>query len=84
MAKKTTRNFLTTNAIESITAIPKKPIPKYVDSPQGASHKLEGSGLVPEFIHKKEYGRSPEYLEKRRLEMEKMQVEYERLAAESL
>ena len=78
MGKKTTRNFLTTNAIENITAIPKKPMQKYVDSPQGASHKLVGSGLLPEFIHKKDYGRAPGYLEVRRQEMDQAQADYER------
>ena len=79
MAKKTSRNFVTTNAIENIRAIPKKPVPKYVDSPWGTAHNLEGSGLVPQYIHKREYGKTPEYLEQMRKEMEEAQMEYERL-----
>lgn len=78
MAKKTTKNFVTTNAVENITTIPRKPIPKYIDTPHGTAYKLEGSGLLPEYIHKKEYGKAPGYLEHRRFEMEQAQADYER------
>lgn len=78
MAAKTDKDFLKTNAISTITAVPKKPKPKYTDSPNGTTHLLEESGLVPQYIHKKTYGRVPEYLETRRKEMTEAQLEYER------
>lgn len=78
MAGKTTKNFITTNAIANITTVPKKPSPKYVDDPSGASHNLETSGLVPKFIHKKEYGKVPPYLDQRKREMAEAQAEYDR------
>ena len=79
MGKKTNKDFVKTNAIENITTIPKKPVPKYVDSPQGKTYALEGSGLVPQYIHKRDYGKAPVYLEQRRNEMEQAQADYERL-----
>ena len=79
MATKTNKDFLKTNAISNITAVPKKPQPKYVDSPKGTSFPLEESGLLPQYIHKKTYGKVPEYLETRRKELVEAQAEYEKL-----
>ena len=78
MAEKTSKNFITTNAVSNILAVPTKPTPKYVDSPFGAAHNLEGSGLMPLYTHKTEYGKVPVYIEKRKKEMAEAQTEYEK------
>lgn len=80
MAVKTNKDFIKTNAISTITAVPKKPQPKYVDSPKGTSFPLEESGLLPHYINKKTYGKVPIYLETRRNEMAEAQAEYEKFA----
>lgn len=78
MATKTEKDFLKTNAISTITAVPKKPKPKYIDTPSGDTHLLEESGLIPQYVLKKTYGKVPEYLETRRKEMTEAQLEYEK------
>ena len=78
MADKSTKNFVTANAVANITAVAKKPLPKYVDDPSGATHLLESSGLVPKYLHKKEYGMVPSYIDQRKKEMEEAQAEYDR------
>ena len=78
MAAKSGKNFVTTNAIANITSIPKKPVPKYVDTNTGATHRLEESGLMPKYVHKKEYGEVPQYLQQHRKEMAEAQASYER------
>lgn len=78
LAKKSTKNFVTTNALTNITAVPKKPTPKYVDCPTGKSHDLEKSGLLPKFVKKEDYGQVPTYLEQRKKELEEAQAEYTR------
>lgn len=81
MAAKSGKNFITTNAIANITAVPKQPVPKYVDTPAGETHCLEESGLLPKYVHKKEYGQVPQYLYQRRQEMAEAQATYERSLA---
>ena len=80
LAEKSNKDFIKTNAIGNITAIPKKPKPKYTDSPRGTTYLLEESGLLPQYVHKKTYGKVPEYLETRKKEMTEAQLEYERYA----
>lgn len=53
MGLKTTKNFITTNAVQNITSVPKKPEKIYVDTKKGDKNYLEPSGLEPVFIHKK-------------------------------
>jgi hypothetical protein len=79
MAQKTNKDFIKTNAISNITAVPKRPQPKYVDSPKGSSFPLEESGLLPQYVRKKTYGKVPNYLETRKKEMTEAQLDYERL-----
>ena len=78
MATKSTKDFVKTNALANITAVPKKPTPKYVDSPTGKSHDLEKSGLLPKYIKKDDFGQVPTYLEERKKELEEAQAEYAR------
>lgn len=53
MGIKSTRNFIVTNAVENITSIPKKAVPKIVDTRGGDAHPLDSSGLVPRYVKKK-------------------------------
>lgn len=47
------KNFIKTNAIENIMALPKKPHPAYADTKKGDKQLLENSGLVPKYTKKK-------------------------------
>lgn len=49
----TKKDFVKTNAIESIMAIPRKPQPTYVDTKKGDKHLMENSGLVPKYLRKR-------------------------------
>lgn len=53
MGLKTTKNFITTNAVQNITSVPKKPEKVFVDTKKGDKNMLEPSGLEPKYIHKK-------------------------------
>ena len=53
MGLKTTKNFITTNAVENITSVPKKPAKKFADTKNGDTHNLIPSGLEPVYVHKK-------------------------------
>lgn len=53
MGLKTTKNFITTNAVENITSVPRKPEKKFVDTRIGDTQNLIPSGLEPVFILKK-------------------------------
>ncbi|XP_062848081.1 enkurin isoform X2 [Trichomycterus rosablanca] len=68
MGIQTKRNFVKTNVIENVMAVPCKPQPAYTDTKCGDKQMLENSGLVPKYIMKKDYGQSPEYLQQRREE----------------
>ncbi|XP_071112020.1 enkurin-like [Haliotis cracherodii] len=82
MGLKTTKNFITNNAVENITSVPKKPEKKFADTRIGDTHALEPSGLEPHFIHKQEYGEVPTYLQRRKVEMDRAQEEYDQYVAE--
>ena len=43
MGSKTSKNFITTNAVNNIMSVPRKPAPKYVDTAGGTRHDLEVS-----------------------------------------
>ncbi|XP_045156529.2 enkurin-like [Mercenaria mercenaria] len=82
MGLKTTKNFITTNAVQTITSVPKKPEKVYVDTIKGDKNLLVPSGLEPVYIHKKEYGTTPQYLTRRQEEMKRAQEEYNAYVAE--
>ncbi|KAL4228190.1 hypothetical protein ACF0H5_013624 [Mactra antiquata] len=82
MGLKTTKNFITTNAVQNITSVPKRPEKVYVDTKKGDKNYLEPSGLEPVFTHKKDYGCTPQYLTKRQEEMKRAQEEYNAYVAE--
>ncbi|XP_033762847.1 enkurin-like isoform X2 [Pecten maximus] len=82
MGLKTNKNFITTNAVQNITSVPKAPQKIYCDTRNGDKNYLDPSGLEPKYIHKKEYGDTPKYLVKRKDEMQKAQEEYDAYIAE--
>ena len=67
MGQKSDTNYIRDNAYKTITAVPKKPVPQYIDAPSGKSNRfpLEDSGLVPKYVAKKDFGKVPEYLTRR-------------------
>lgn len=84
MGLHTNKNFIKTNAVENIMAVPKKPQPAYTDTKKGDKQPLENSGLVPKYIKKKDYGQTPEYLLQRREEVRKAQEEYDSYVKERM
>ncbi|XP_012670694.2 enkurin [Clupea harengus] len=80
----TRKDFVKTNAIENIMAVPKKPQPIYVDTKKGDKHPMENSGLVPKYLKKKDYGETPEYLTQRREEVKRAQEEYDNYVQECM
>ncbi|XP_072179137.1 enkurin-like [Diadema setosum] len=77
MGLKSNKNFVTTNAVENIMSVPKKPAANFVDTVNGATHPLTPSGLMPKYVKKKGYGEVPTYLQKRKEEVERAQEEYD-------
>ncbi|KXJ28319.1 enkurin [Exaiptasia diaphana] len=84
MGIRSNKNFIKTNAVENIMSVPKKPEKKFADTRIGATHPLTPSGLTPKFTQKKDYGRTPEYLERRKAEVERAQRDYEAYVQERM
>ncbi|XP_056306807.1 enkurin [Danio aesculapii] len=84
MGLHTNKNFIKTNAVENIMAVPKKPQPAFTDTKKGDKQPLENSGLVPKYIKKKDFGQTPEYLLQRREEVRKAQEEYDSYVKERM
>ncbi|XP_065054052.1 enkurin-like [Rhopilema esculentum] len=84
MGLKSNRNFITNNAVDNIMSVPKKPVATFVDTRDGKKHELEPSGLVPKYIKKKEYGKTPTYLAKRKEDIEQAQRDYDEYIKESM
>uniref|UniRef100_A0A8C6YEG8 Enkurin, TRPC channel interacting protein n=1 Tax=Naja naja TaxID=35670 RepID=A0A8C6YEG8_NAJNA len=84
MGVQCTRNFINTNTSNAIMAVPKKPLPVYVDRRQGDRFLLETSGLVPKYLKKKDYGVIPKYVIKRNEDTKKAQEEYDAYVRETL
>ncbi|XP_021350456.1 enkurin-like [Mizuhopecten yessoensis] len=82
MGLKTNKNFITTNAVQNITSVPKASQKIYCDTRNGDKNYLTPSGLEPKYVHKKEYGDTPTYLVKRKEEMQRAQEEYDAYIAE--
>lgn len=53
MGLKTSKNFITTNAVQNITSVPRQPQKVYVDTRGGHKNLLEPSGLEPVYTNKK-------------------------------
>jgi len=83
MGLKSNKNFITTNAVENIMSVPKKPAANFADTRHGSTHALEPSGLAPKYSKKKDYGKTPAYLAKRKEEVEQAQRDYDEYIKES-
>lgn len=78
------KNFIQENAISTIRSTAKRPIPKFVDSPGGNSQELMPSGMYPKFCQKDDYGKTPDYINRRKKEMAEAQKEYDAYVQERL
>lgn len=77
MGLKTNKDFITQNAVENIMAVPKKIEKNFADTRKGDKQPLEPSGLEPKYVNKKDFGETPQYLARRKEEMERSQQEYD-------
>jgi len=84
MGAKSNKNFIESNAVQNIMSVPKRPACNFVDAKDGSIHLLEPSGLTPRFIKKRDYGKTPTYLVKRKEALENAQDEYESYVQNSL
>lgn len=50
---KTSKNYVSQNAIDAIMAVPRKPERNYVDTRRGDKFSLDTSGLAPIYVRKK-------------------------------
>ncbi|XP_030372006.1 enkurin [Scaptodrosophila lebanonensis] len=57
-------NFVKRNIRCAGKTVPCPPPPRYVDTPIGTRHNVLNSGLVPQFICRKDFGKVPIYLQK--------------------
>lgn len=66
----TSKNFLQDNTMTTIRAVPKKPEPAILDVAHGRGGRqvLDASGLVPKYTKKEDFGKVPEYLQRRKEE----------------
>jgi len=53
MGLRTTKDYVTQNAVENIHSVARKPEKRFVDTRRGDKHSLIPSGLEPVFVHKK-------------------------------
>lgn len=65
------------NAMRNINSVPKKPKNIYVDSVNGNKNELDNSGLVPKYMKKSDYGKLPNYIVKRKEEVEQSEKLYD-------
>lgn len=84
MGAKSTRDFISTNAVSTIMSVARKSKPVHVDKEVGTRHALENSGLIPKYCKKKDYGKTPSYLVQHKKEMTQAQEEYDQYVTESL
>ena len=71
------KDFISSNAIENICSVARKPQASYVDTKMGHRNDLITSGLVPNYTLKKDFGRVPEYLKQRTAQIKQAQAEYD-------
>jgi len=53
MGLRTTKDYITENAVENIASVARRPDRTYVDTRRGDKHSLIPSGLEPVYVHKK-------------------------------
>lgn len=84
-AKKSIKtNKIYENAMRNINSVPKKPKDIFVDSCYGNKNETERSGLVPRYVKKADYGKLPNYIIKRSLEVEHAENLYDQYLNEHL
>ncbi|XP_069770677.1 enkurin [Narcine bancroftii] len=84
MGLQTKKNFVEANIAEVRMSVPKKPVPIYVDTRRGNKNLLEPSGLLPTLLHRKGYGKIPDYIIKRSEKEKKAQEEYDAYVKERI
>lgn len=67
----TNKNFIKLNIEKAKKTPTKRPPPYYVDTPKGERHNVINSGIVPQYICSKNFGKVPCYISARRNLMEK-------------
>ena len=77
MGLRSNKDHIKTNAVENIMSVPRKPEKKFADTRAGTTHPLDPSGLTPKYVNKKDFGKTPAYLERRKAEVERAQKEYD-------
>ncbi|KAI1891351.1 hypothetical protein AGOR_G00142910 [Albula goreensis] len=77
-------NFVKSNAVDNILSAPRRPQACYAFTKNGDKQPLEASGLVPKYVHKKDYGQTPEYLQQRKEEERRAQEEYDEYVKERM
>ncbi|XP_053351232.1 enkurin-like [Clarias gariepinus] len=77
-------DFVKSNVIKNKMAVPRKPQPACAHTRHGDKQVLQNSGLVPQFIKKKDYGQTPQYLSQRQEEVRREQEEYEQYVQERM
>jgi len=73
---KTSKNFVSQNAIDVIMAVPRKPERNLVDTRHGDKFSLDPSGLAPVYVRKKDFGSVPSYILTRKEETARAREEY--------
>ena len=81
---RTRRSFINKNALDAMLSEPtKNSNQQFVDAPNGNTQPLKQSGMVPQFVEKREFGRVPGYLkrfkEERKIEVLKWEAEQEEI-----
>ncbi|XP_039296482.1 enkurin [Nilaparvata lugens] len=56
------KNFKRQNIVDAVRAHPKEPEPALADTTNGDVKKLANSGLMPQYIYSKNFGKVPKYL----------------------
>jgi hypothetical protein len=74
---KTSKNFVSQNAVDAIMAVPKRPEKNVVDTRRGDKFPLDPSGLAPVYIKKRDFGAVPSYVIARKEESQRAKQEYE-------
>lgn len=82
--KQTEKDFIVANAVENITSVSRKPKLNYVDTKEGHKNELISSGLVPRFSLKPDFGKTPDYLKKRKETIAQAQEEYDAYVLEKM
>jgi hypothetical protein len=62
-------DFLLKNALQTVRMPPKRPVPYYIDDVRGSRHPYCTSGLERMFVYKEDFGKIPQYLQERNVEL---------------